>query len=147
MRNEPSVLLVDDEQRHEKFLQMMDLEGDGWTVEAAIDRTVAGATKKAIDVIKKHNGVTVLLLDILWHREVYGGIKVLHGIWEHFARKRPARRILIVTRHAINEPRVAQLADALGIPEELRGLQIETMQGRQRLKGILLDLWDQIHPK
>ncbi len=141
MKGEPSVLLIDDMWAHEKYLRMLGLEDEGWIVEAAIDREVAGATRLAAEKIRAYGGFTFILLDIHWPRDMWGGVKVLHALWRRLGRRRPARKVIILTRSLVfAHEELIRLADILRIPDELRILQLDTEEERQQLKKVLLKL-------
>ena len=148
MRNEPSLLLIDDMQAHDAYLRMMKLDSRGWTVESAIDPTVDGAVAKAREKIDEYEGFSIILLDILWPHENYGGIKILHKLYKAFGNILPTRRVLIVTRKSIkSDPQVTKLADKLRMPVAMRTLMLDTGNGRDRLKECLLQLWRQVQPQ
>jgi hypothetical protein len=145
MHNEPSVLLIDDEQAHDAYFRMMDLDEEGWSIESAIDPTIDGAFSKASQKIDQYGGFSVILLDILWKYDKHGGIKILHRLFKAYGNSLPARQVLIVTRKT--DPAVKDLVDKLNIPVDMRTLTLDTQNGRDRLKKCLLRLWRRIRPK
>jgi hypothetical protein len=151
MKNEPSVLLIDDKEESEAYLRMMDLDAEGWSVECAIDSTIKGAVDKSRKKIDLYDGFSIILLDILWpYNEKYGGIKVLHRLFKAYGNCLPARQVLIVTKGSTisDDPNLKQLAANLNIPVDMRcSFVLATQNGRDRLKKCLLRLWRRIKPK
>jgi CheY-like chemotaxis protein len=143
--NEPSVLLVDDTKIHEKYLRMLNLEKEGWIVKVAIDQTINGAVRKAARQIEANDGFTIVLLDILWPTDKFGGVKVLNKLSKKYSRKLPVRKVIIMSRESVySKPELMRLADVLRMPDELRCLQLTTAYEREQLKKVLLKIWNKI---
>lgn len=149
MRPQPSVLLIDDSLDHEANLRSLDLDADGWVVEAAIDRDLDKAYAKAIKAIDaQRRKFTVIILDIMWPGEGAGGIKILGKLIGRY-RKVPAHQILFVTRgSALDQPEVLSLLESLQVPIGMRKtLQFDTEHGRKELKKALQRCWRGVQAK
>ncbi len=143
--NEPSVLLIDDTPVHGKYLKMLDLEAKGWIVRAAIDQTIEGVVKKAIREIDANDGFTIILQDILWPGDEYGGVKILNKLSRKYGHNMPVRKVIIMSRAGIySKPELVKLAKVLGMKDELCVLQLTTELERQQLKEALLKIWRKI---
>lgn len=144
--NEPSILLIDDLPIHEKYLKMLDLEAEGWIVRAAIDRTIAGAVRKAVKEIEANDGgFTIVLQDILWPTDEIGGVKVLAKLSKKYNRSLPVRKVIIMSRASVySRPELLKLADTLRMEDELRCLQLTTAFEREQLKKVLLKIWRKV---
>jgi CheY-like chemotaxis protein len=150
MKNEPSVLLIDDESKNEGIVRGLDLDAEGWTVECAIDEEVHGALKKAREKVAQYGGFTVILLDILWPYGKRGGIEILSGLKKDNKGDPPARQVLILTKGAGAadiQAELDSLAEELHIPPDMRSMQLFTTHDAERLKKALLRLWRQWAPK
>jgi CheY-like chemotaxis protein len=147
MKSEPSILLIDDMPEHEAYLRMMKLDAEGWTVECVIDATVSGALAEARRKVRQYGGFSVIVLDILWKHNKYGGCEIIMRLWKSCGKRVPARRVLIVTRGGIRgDPVLEQLAEKLRIPLEMRSFQLETAHGRDRLKRAVQRTWQEVAP-
>ncbi len=150
MFKEPSLLLIDDWSAHEEHLRHLDLDRLGWKIATAIDPTIEGTTKKAqAEIDANGGGFTLLLLDIIWPRNQYGGVEVLARLKKLY-KNLPFRRILIVSRKTSiidADPILTKLFEKLNVSVDERAFMHETVQGRQRLKQAILGTWRQLKPR
>lgn len=146
---EPSILLIDDDEKHADYLKMLKLEEKDWIVRVAIDKTLDGAVKKATKEIEENEGgFTILILDVKWPTDDKGGVRILNKLSEKHFRSLPIRKGLIMSGASIpNDPELSRLANVLHMEPEWWTLQLTTPLERQRLKKVLLEIWDEINPQ
>ncbi|MCP4611616.1 MAG: response regulator [Planctomycetes bacterium] len=145
---EPSILLIDDDQKHEVYLRMLNLENEGWTVRAAIDKTLKGTVSKAIKEIEANDGFTILIVDIKWPTDKRGGVKILNELSKTYKRSLPIRRGIIMSGASIPcDIELSKLAEVLKMKREWWTLQLTTPLERERLKKVLLEIWDKVKPQ
>lgn len=156
MLNEPSVLLIDDEEEHYNSLceMKLDEEKDAWEVKGVITNDINEAYKKASKMIEKQEGFTVILLDIRWFYDKddfdsYAGLKILQRLYKTSPVSPMCRKVMIVTKAAsisAPDPILDELKKKKPSITQIP-YQFVTQHGRDGVKKCLLDFWQQVKPK